>query len=45
VLLMVINVRNGVTSLYPSPAVKQPDAKTYDTCPGPIDLKRRQAQA
>jgi sugar lactone lactonase YvrE len=37
--ITLVDVRDrSVTPLYPSPALKQQlDAKTYDTCPGPID--------
>ena len=41
--ITLVNVRTrSVTPLYPSPAVKQQlDAKTYDTCPGPIDPQEK----
>jgi hypothetical protein len=41
--ITLINVRDKATSpLYPSPALKQRlDAKTYDTCPGPIDPEEK----
>src|SRR4051794_15602240 len=37
--ITLVNARDRkVTPLYPSPSMKQQlDAKTYDTCPGPID--------
>jgi hypothetical protein len=41
--ITLVNVRDrSVTPLYPSPALKQQlDAKTYDTCPGPIDPQEK----